>query len=246
VRSRFLPNGLSDLIKQIACFWGAYVAYRLVRGVVVDRPEAAFEHARALISVERSLGLFHEAAISAWASGSELLEHLLSWSYLYTHFIVTTAVLAWTYLFRNPSYYFVRNMFLVAMALALLGYLAYPTAPPRFFPEFGFGDPVAEVTGVPPSASGLLVNPYAAIPSMHVAFALLVAGPMVGGLVRKRWARALWAAYPVYVTFVVIATANHWWADAGAGVLVAVVSTVAARALAAARPQQWALSPISS
>jgi PAP2 superfamily len=242
--ARLLPNGPADLLRQIVLFCGAYYAYRLVRGTVVDQPALAFEHARALVALERSLGVFNEPAISAWASAHSWLVHLVSWSYLYTHFVVTTATLAWVYLFRNPAFYFVRNMFMVAMGLALVLYLAYPTAPPRFMPELGFGDPVAAISGVPPSASGVLVNPYAAVPSMHVAFALMLAGPLAGGVVRRRWARALWVGYPVLVTFVVVATANHWWADAGAGALVAVVSAVAARALAVARPHAWALHPV--
>ena len=68
--------------------------------------------------------------------------------YLNSHFAVTTVTLAWIYLRRNERFYFVRNMFMVAMGLALVGYVAVPTAPPRFLPELGFGDSVAAFTGV--------------------------------------------------------------------------------------------------
>ena len=55
-----------------------------------------------------------------------------------SHFVVTTAFLVWLYLFRNPNFYFVRNMFMVAMGLALVGYALMPTAPPRLFEAHGF------------------------------------------------------------------------------------------------------------
>ena len=63
-----------------------------------------------------------------------------NWMYVNSHFMVTTTFLIWLYLARNHAYYFVRNMFMVAMGLALVGYVAYPTAPPRFLPEWGFTD----------------------------------------------------------------------------------------------------------
>ena len=86
--------------------------------------------------------------------------------------------LAWLYLRRNERFYGVRDMFMVAMGIALVGYMVFPTAPPRFMPELGFTDPVAALTARRRSAYAL-VNPYAAVPSMHVAFALMLAVPMV-------------------------------------------------------------------
>ena len=68
--------------------------------------------------------------------------------YLNSHFVITTGFLAWLYLFRNEHFYFVRNMFLVAMGLALVGYALFPTAPPRLFPGEGFTDTIAAFTGV--------------------------------------------------------------------------------------------------
>ena len=120
--------------------------------------------------------------------------------YLNTHFVVTTCTLAFIYLFRNEHFYFVRNMFMVAMGLALVGYVLYPTAPPRMLPELGFTDSVADFTGVSSDASvNALFNPYAAVPSMHVGFALMLAVPMMR-MTRRRWAKALWAAYAPVVS----------------------------------------------
>jgi hypothetical protein len=240
-----LPNGRLDLLRQLVVFCGAYWAYRLVRSVVVDDPAAAFEHARRLVELERATGLYSEPAVHAWARSVPWLIDAASWMYVNSHFVITTLTLAWVYLCRNPAFYFVRNMFTVAMGLALVLYVVYPTAPPRLMPELGYTDSVAAFTGVPESASGLLVNPYAAVPSMHVAFALMLAASAVR-LTRRRWVRAAWLAYPPVVCFAVVATANHWWADAVAGALVAAVAAAAAHVLAARRPHAWAFRPVSA
>jgi hypothetical protein len=240
--ARALPHGPIDVLRQIVLFCGAYWLYRLVRGLVDSRAHEAFDNARAVIDVERALGLFIEPSVHAWVSGQALLNDVTSWLYLNSHFAVTTAVLAWIYLRRNKRFYFVRNMFMVAMALALVGYAALPTAPPRFMPEWGFTDSVAAFTGVDAEsgAGDVLFNPFAAIPSMHVAFALMI-GLTMAQIVRRSWARVLWWSYAPLVTFVVIATANHWWIDAFLGALVAAVAAAAARGFfARLRPEVWA------
>src|SRR5688572_8466325 len=209
-----LPHGWGDLLRQIVLFCGAYWLYRIVRGMVDTRAAEAFDNARTLIDVERALGLFVEPSVHAWASGSALIIDAASWMYVNSHFVVTVFTLAWLYLWRNERFYFVRNMFMVAMGIALIGYAAFPTAPPRFMPEWGFTDSVAQFTGVDAEkgSASVLFNPYAAIPSMHVAFALML-GVTMAHIVRRRWARALWLAYAPVVTFVVVVTANHWWLD---------------------------------
>ena len=100
--------------------------------------------------------------------------------YVNSHFVVTTTFLVWLYIARNYAFYYVRNMFMVAMGLALVGYVAFPTAPPRFLPEWGFTDTVAAFVGDAASQSAnVLYNPFAAVPSMHVAFALMIAVPAI-------------------------------------------------------------------
>jgi membrane-associated phospholipid phosphatase len=237
---RWLPNGWLDALRQLALFGGAYYAYRLVRGFVDGHAGLAYENARTLIDWERALGLFFEPGLQAWAQGQEWLMWATNWMYVNSHFVVTTTFLIWLYIARNHAYYFVRNMFMVSMGLALIGYLAYPTAPPRFMPEWGFTDTVAAFVGDSAARSAdVLYNPFAAVPSMHVAFALMIAVPAMK-LVRPRALKALWACYPALVTFVVVVTANHWWLDAAFGVGVAAFSAVAStRALARARPDAW-------
>jgi membrane-associated phospholipid phosphatase len=88
----------------------------------------------------------------------------------------------------------------------------------------------------------VLYNPFAAMPSMHVAFALMIAVPAIM-LIKNRVLKVLWAVYPAIVAFVVVVTANHFWLDAAVGAMVAAVSAVAATAaLARARPEAWAFS----
>jgi hypothetical protein len=236
-----LPAGWSDLVRQLLLFAAAYYLYRVVRGVVDGQATAAFEHARQLIHVEQSLGMFFEPSVQNWAQGQGWLIAVANWMYVNSHFVVTTTFLAWLYLARNRAFYFVRNMFMVAMGLALVLYVAYPTAPPRLMPEFGFSDTVADFVGKGAErTASVLYNPYAAVPSMHVAFALMVGIPAFK-LVRHRALKVLWALYPGIVTFVVVVTGNHFWVDAALGAVVAAVSAWAAvAALARLRPEAWA------
>jgi len=238
---RWLPNGWLDAIRQLALFAGAYYLYRLVRGFVDGQAGLAFENARTVVEVERSLGLFFEPGLQAWARGEEWLLMAANWMYVNSHFVVTTTFLIWLYIARNHAFYYVRNMFMVAMGLALAGYVLYPTAPPRFLPEWGFTDTVAAWVGAgAENSADVLYNPFAAVPSMHVAFALMISVPAIF-LVRARVLKALWAAYPVVVTFVVMVTGNHFWVDAALGALVAAVSAWAASyAFARVRPDAWA------
>ena len=237
---RWLPNGWLDALRQLALFAGAYYLYRIVRGIVDGQAGLAFENARNLVDAERALGLFFEPGLQAWAEGQEWLLTFANWMYVNSHFVITTTFLIWLYIARNHAFYFVRNMFLVAMGLALVGYMAYPTAPPRFMPEWGFSDSVAAFVGDKADQSAnVLYNPFAAVPSMHVAFALMIAIPAIF-LVKHRALKMLWAIYPLVVTFVVMVTANHFWLDAALGALVAAASAYAASAaFARVRPEAW-------
>src|ERR1700739_1099737 len=170
LQERVLPHGWLDALRQVSLFGLAYLAYRLVRGIVEGNANEAFNHARDLISLERGMHLFVEPSIQAWAAGSHLVMAASSWIYVNAQTSVTIAALLYLYLKHNKSFYFVRNMFMIAMAIALVGYLVFPTAPPRFMPEWGFIDSVSDFTGVhvdSHSASiSALTNVYAAVPSM--------------------------------------------------------------------------------
>ena len=240
IPTRLLPHGPLDAARQVGLFVLAYYVYRIVRGHVDGRVAVAYQHARDLIHIERTLHVFVEPSVQAWTSGSHILTDGASWMYINAQTSVTLGALAWLYLSRNESFYFVRNMFVVAMAIALVGYIVFPTAPPRFLPEWGFSDTVADLTGVhaDSATANALFNPYAAVPSMHVAFALMIGVP-IARLVRSRVARVFWLGYPLLVTFVIVATANHFLADALLGALTAGAGAYAASWLARARPGAW-------
>jgi hypothetical protein len=245
LQARVLPQGWLDAVRQLSLFAAAYFAYRLVRGVVEGDANAAFAHARDLISIERGLHLFVEPSIQAWASGSHFVMVLASWLYVNAQGSITIAALLYLYVRRNESFYFVRNMFMIAMGIALVGYIVFPTAPPRFMPEWGFMDTVSDFTPVNVShtstSMSTLFNPYAAVPSMHVAFALMIGWPLAC-LVRSSVVRVLWIVYPFVMTFVIVVTANHFILDALLGALTAGASAYGAIWLARARPGVWRFS----
>jgi len=247
LQARVLPHGWLDVLRQVSLFASAYFAYRLVRGLVEHNANVAFAHARDLISFERGMHVFIEPSIQAWASGSHVVIVLASWLYVNAQGSVTIAALLYLYVRHNRNFYFVRNMFMIAMAIALVVYMIFPTAPPRFMPEWGFTDTVTDFTGVHlthTSVSSALYNPYAAVPSMHVAFALMIGWPLAR-LARTRTVRMLWLFYPLLMTFVIVVTANHFILDALLGALTAGASAYGATWLARARPAVWRFSSVS-
>lgn len=240
--ARILPRGRLDLLRQLALFLCCYLLYELARAAAVTSGGRPFDDATRIIELERRLHLFFEPGLQEWV---RLHAHwLVSTSvlvYLNAHLFVTAGALAFVYFRRTDSFEFVRNAFLIAMALALVGYVAFPTAPPRLMLQWGFTDVVRQFTGVPVDRHTALVNPYAAVPSMHVCFAFL-AGISMWKLTSRRAVRALWLAYPVLVSFVVVVTANHYLADAVLGAFAALAAYVLAGRLARARPEHPALS----
>lgn len=240
-----LPRGLIDVLRQVLLFGIAYYGYRMVRGTVDDPVGAAtaFQHSREVIGLEHSLGIFIEPSIQEWTERVPGLQDVVAWLYLNAQFTVTMGCLVYIYLRHNSSFYFVRNMFAVAMWTANLGFMLFPAAPPRFFPEWGFTDSVANLThvGHDSVAVNSLVNPYAAIPSMHVAFALMIAVPLAR-LSKHRVTRIIWTVYPLVVVFVIISTANHFLTDAFLGACTAAFGAWTAAALARARGG-WAFAP---
>jgi hypothetical protein len=246
ITARLLPRGPWDVVRQVLLLGLAYYVYRVARGAVDDPAGAAvaFANGREHIHIEQSLGIFAEPSVQAWASSNPVIVDAASWMYVNAQFTVTLSALAYLYLAHNRSFYFVRNMFAVAQAVAVIGYVLLPTAPPRFFPEWGFVDSVADATGVEHHSGVVdaLFNPYAAVPSMHVAFALMIAVP-IARLARHRLVRVAWTLYPPLVIFVIVATANHFFIDAFAGILTAAIGSSIAAWLGRARPGAWAFQP---
>jgi hypothetical protein len=243
-RALLLPQGVVDALRQAALCLVVYEAYSLVRGAVWNQDITAFNNARTVITFERGLHLFFEPSVQTWTASKHWLIVILDWLYINSQFSIAMVVLTFIYLRHNRSFYFVRNMFLVAMLLALVGYIIFPTAPPRMFPEWGFRDTVSQLTGIPPEnpTVNAIFNPYAAVPSMHIAFALMLAGSL-SRLTKRRVVKALCWLWPPLILWTVIATGNHFWFDAFWGVVVAAGAAWGAARMAALRPHAWAFWP---
>jgi hypothetical protein len=251
VRRRFdrindrLPGGWTDVVRQLGLFACAYMGYQLVRGIVSGDTATAIANGQRVIDFEAKTGTLFEPHLQHYLLNTEWLIDFANFMYINSHFVITTTFLVWLYLQRNESFYFVRNMFLIAMGLAIVGYALYPCAPPRLFHDAGFVDTVREVNNSDSGIEHIFVNAYAAVPSMHCGFSLMVGatGVMV---CRARAARVLWALYPALVFFVVVVTANHFWVDGALGWMVAALSAVGAMQLARSRPAVWSFRPVEA
>jgi hypothetical protein len=140
-------------------------------------------------------------------------------------------VLVWVHRSRRAQFALVRTTLVVTTALALVGYVLFPAAPPRLA-GLGFADTVSTHTGLNLSsdALGSLYNPVAAVPSLHFGYALIV-GLAIAALTRRRAIRIAGALYPVLMLLVIVATGNHFFFDAAAGGLVVVAGWLVARVL---------------
>jgi hypothetical protein len=248
LRRPILPNGVADLAIQIALLAAMLFLYRISRAVA-DSPAStaeAFRNGRDVIHAEQWLGIFNEASIQHWVLQHDPLNSILSWVYLNAQTTLTFLCLFWLYLFHHERYPFVRNMFFVSFAVAIVGYVALPTAPPRLMgAHYGFVDSVAQFKGTEKFVWNNLANPYAAMPSMHVGFALMI-GWSIASVVKHWWVRALWIAYPAGILFVVVATGNHFYLDAVGGAVAASIGALSALALGRLRPTSWAWTPPQS
>jgi membrane-associated phospholipid phosphatase len=236
-----LPQGWGDFGRQIGLLLIVDLAYETVRGVADGQRATAFAHGQQIIDVERATGTLFEPDLQAFLLPANWLIDFANQVYMNSQFAVVLGFFFWLYFFRNESFYFVRNMFAVSMGLALIGYVLYPTAPPRLYPEYGFVDTINDFSSVnhDSALAKLFINPYAAVPSMHCAFALMI-GATGFQLVRNRFVKALWAAWPLLVAWVVIVTGNHYWVDIVLGWMVAIAAAlIASELLARARPEAW-------
>ncbi len=243
LRRRFLPRGPLDLLLQFVLLAVAYWAWRHARGAVDGSMAASFGHARDLVDAERWLGTLIEPNVQNWAVDWGWPAEVARWGYANLHFKGSCLALAILYFGYRGSYGFVRNAVFVAMAISVIGYALYPTAPPRFLPELGL-DPSSAVTGNDPllsSPGDPLFNPFAAVPSMHVGLSVIFAWSLAL-LVRPRPLKALLFAYPLLMTYVVVASGNHFWLDALLGLITAAAAAGIATLLARVNPD-WSFRP---
>jgi membrane-associated phospholipid phosphatase len=211
----------------LAIWFGFLAAYQVARGVADRNPPRAFENGLHVIGIERHSNALFELTLQRLVDGSQVLATAASWTYWNSEFTVLGLALLWVYLRRNEAFMKFRNTILLANAIGLVGYVALPTAPPRMFPDLGFRDTLSNFSELN-HGSGIIefaANPYAAMPSLHAADALIV-GLVLASVCRSRVAKVLWLLWPAWVWFSVMATGNHFWLDVLGGVLVATVALV--------------------
>jgi hypothetical protein len=239
---RRLPKGWGDLFLQLGIWFGFFGIYQIARGIADRIPSEAFGNGQAVIYIQRALHSLIEPDLQRVAihTGGFFLD-ALNWTYWLSQFSVVGIALLWIYLFRNEAFTHVRNWLLAANVIGLLGYVALPTAPPRMFPEYGFVDTLAQSASLNHGSAliELASNPYAAMPSLHAADALII-GFALASLVNSRWLKMLWTLWPSWVWFAVMATGNHFWLDIAAGIGVALL---AGSMLALVESDRTTLSP---
>ena len=213
-----------------------YGMYEVVRGAGDTSVSVARDDTADIVFLERTLHVFHEQTVQEWSRGVPFLPALLGVAYMSMHFGVTALAVRWVYRERRQAFPIVRTTLIASTALALVGYVVYPAAPPRLA-GLGFSDTVTKHTGLNLSSDllGSFYNPVAAVPSLHFGYALIV-GVVVFKLARRRWVRLLGAVYPAFMLFDIVATGNHFWFDAAAGGAVVAAGWWIARALV--RPNQ--------
>jgi len=232
--------------RELALLAALYVAYSASRLLADPDPGQAVDNARDLLHVEAVLHLDVERWLNDGLSALPVLPLVASYWYSLLHYVVTPLVLVWVYRAHPGRYRVARNTLIAGSAIGIAGFALLPMAPPRMLA--GYVDTLASTAGSgwwgsdasAPRGLGALTNELAAMPSLHVGWAVWCAG-VVLLCTRQRWLRVLAVAYPLVTTLVVVATANHYLLDAVAGVAV----LAAGAAVAVRLPAWWGGRPVA-
>jgi hypothetical protein len=195
--------------------------YFFVRGLMDSQTSLAVAHARDVIALERALGIFHEPWLQGEIIGHGWLVTLLNRIYIFGHWPVIVATLSWL-VWKHPARFArYRSALLLSGAIGLVFFVLFPTAPPRLVPDAGFVDTVTLHSQAyrvlqPPS----FTNPYAAVPSLHVGWNLLM-GIAIVRHAGNRWARGFGYLMPLAMWIATVLTANHYIVDGILGAAVA-------------------------
>jgi hypothetical protein len=204
--------------KELAIAGAVYLAYWFGRMLTRDSHVAASRNAERVIDFERTLGGFTEMTLQRWAIDVPGVVELLNRYYVWVHFPATITFLLWVFAVRRHAYATIRSWFAAVTVAGLVIHVLFPLAPPRMTPGFvdtldAFGPDIYT-----DDTSRSIANQFAAMPSLHFGWALIVAIGL-GRLTRRR--RRLWMAHPVITLLAIVVTGNHYWLDAAvAGVLV--------------------------
>lgn len=209
-----------DLV-EIALVALGFLFYFLVRGAVADRTADALSNARWIVDLQASLGVWVEPRLQTWVLERELLVRAMNFVYFWLDFPLIVGVGLLLFWKRRNCYTLLRDSLLISGGIALIVYWAYPVAPPRFLTEWGFVDTLEQFSNLSYQAQSLqpFVNPFAAVPSLHVGWAALLA-VAVFGATKNLTARLASITTFVLQSVAVVATANHYLFDGVVGLIV--------------------------
>ncbi len=205
-----------------------YAAYSAGRLLVAGDVDDAVAHGEAIVRLEHALRLAPEHALNSLFTQASWLGIPACFCYATLHYVITPVVLVWLWRRHSGHYLYMRTWLMLSTLIGLAGFSLLPTAPPRLLPaSAGFHDTMAQYSAFgwwagdasAPQGLGGMTNEYAAMPSLHVGWALWC-GVMLWRYARSPLLRAAGVAYPAVITLVVLGTANHYLLDAVAGVAV--------------------------
>ncbi|MEU7646128.1 bifunctional glycosyltransferase 87/phosphatase PAP2 family protein [Streptomyces huasconensis] len=217
------PNLLLELL-LIRVGYSAYQQVRLAAtgGTISGGRATAEHHGEQIHAIERFLRIDVEHWVNHAVVRAGWPEEFFDFYYTSFHFVVPLSVLAVLYLRRPAEYRWARSALGFATVLALIGFWAYPLAPPRLMPDLGFVDTVHGVQDFTKPNYGTLTdltNQYAAMPSLHFGWSLWC-GLVIAVLAPKGWMKALGLLHPLLTLSAIVATGNHWVLDAVGGAAV--------------------------
>ncbi|MFJ6742451.1 phosphatase PAP2 family protein [Streptomyces sp. NPDC091279] len=202
------------LVRELLLVAGLFLVYKFGRLLATEHTGEAFRNAHRVWDLERTLRLPGEGAVQSLLLHGDGLAQLANTYYATVHFPATVAFLVWLYLRRPAHYRWARRVLAALTGAALVLHLTFPLAPPRMLAATGLID-TAKVYGPSvygPPQTDHLSNQFAAMPSLHFGWALMVAiGLIVATRSRLRW---LWLLHPLLTLLVIVGTANHYWLDA--------------------------------
>lgn len=215
------------IFKQAGVVISAVAAYFGVRGLTEGSAEVAVQHALDIVAWERALGIYIEPAVADPVASSAVLATLANWVYIWGHWPVIAGTMLWTGFAHREVFLRLRDAMIVSGLLGMLIFATYPVAPPRLA-GLGFTDTVTERSlsyrVLQPPA---FVDQYAAMPSLHAGWDLLVGVAIVTAA--STWGLRLFGALmPVLMAVSVVVTANHFILDVVAGVLLVLIGHLAA------------------
>lgn len=218
---------------QLAVIVFGLWVYDLIANLSPLRRALAMANGLAIFRFEERFHMDWELALNKVLIAHQGLGRVLADYYNLGHWIVTLVILGWVYSRHAGHFRMLRNSLVVMNAIALVVFWVYPVAPPRMFPSLGFVD-IGIVThsfgsATQNSAIAAHANEFAAIPSLHVAWALWCVFA-VWTICRDRWSRGLVALHFLATSVVIMATANHYFLDIVAGIATGVAGIMAARA----------------